>query len=296
MRFDKKPDTSDKYIKTAFLPTGLRAHPKRKERDMSDPHALQQPIRVPWQRTLQSVVIPDLVRRRTGVHSPLTPGESLSEQTLADLAQASLESLPSVEIKLEQLLAQGWGMEQLYLQGIAATARQLGQWWLSDQIHFASLTLAVGHLQELVLRWEGRFLRSADPLPGASRRVALLAGDFQDQHSLGLLMLQAFFKRDGWQVHPTAGMTEASLLAHVKTFHVDLLGLSVATDRRLPQTRQLIEALRQASLNPKLQVMVGGPLLMAHPEVAHDLGGDFLGLEADQASKQAFQWVERMNR
>jgi hypothetical protein len=42
--------------------------------------------------------------------------------------------------------------------------------------------------------------------------------------------------------------------------------------------------------------MVGGPLLMAHPEMAHDLGGDFLGQEADQASKLAFQWVERMNR
>ena len=263
---------------------------------MSDPHAQRQPIGVPLQRTLQSVVIPDLVRRRTGAQSPHTPVESLSAEALADLAHASLDSLPAVELKLEQLLAQGWDMERLYLQGIAATARQLGQWWLSDQIHFANLTLAVGRLQELVLRWEGRFLRSAEPLPGAHQRVALLAGDFQDQHSLGLLMLQAFFKRDGWQVHPTAGMKEATLLAHVKTFHVDLLGLSVATDRRLPHTRQLIEALRQASLNPKLQVMVGGPLLMAHPEMAHDLGGDFLGQEADQASKLAFQWVERMNR
>ena len=263
---------------------------------MSDPHAQRQPIGVPLQRTLQSVVIPDLVRRRTGAHSARTPGESLSAEALAVLAHASLDSLPAVESKLEHLLAQGWDMERLYLQGIAATARQLGQWWLSDQIHFANLTLAVGRLQELVLRWEGRFLRSAEPLPGAHQRVALLAGDFQDQHSLGLLMLQAFFKRDGWQLHPTAGMTEASLLAHLKAVHVDLVGLSVATDRRLPQTRQLIEALRQASLNPKLQVIVGGPLLMAHPEMAHDLGGDFVGLEADQASKLAFQWVERMNR
>lgn len=259
---------------------------------MSDQQALRQPLRAPLQRALQMVVIPDLVKRRTA-------GAALAEHVLSPaqvsaLANASLLSLAALEDKLEQLLAQGWPIDQVYLQAIAQTVRHLGEDWHADRVNFADLTLAVSRFQEWLLRSEERFQKSARPLPGRNRFACLLLGPFNDQHSLGVLMLQAFFRRDGWRLLNTAGLNEARLLNLVRNQHIDLVGLSVATDRRLPQTRQLIEDIRQTSLHRQIQIMVGGPLLRAHPEMAHSLGADLIGSEADAASADAYQHLSNL--
>ena len=212
------------------------------------------------------------------------------------LAHASLLSTYAIEAALEELLAQGWALEQVYLEAIAGTARLLGQWWTSDQLDFASLTLATGRLQELVRQWESRFVRSADPIPGSDRFDVMLLSELDDQHSLGVLMLQSFFKRDGWRVRNTWGMSERTLLQQVQSSQVHLIGLSLCTDRHLPQTRLLIDRIRQLSLNPGILIMLGGPLVLSHPEMAEDLGADWLATHADLASREAFDRVDKAHR
>jgi methanogenic corrinoid protein MtbC1 len=53
----------------------------------------------------------------------------------------------------------------------------------------------------------------------------------------------------------------------------------------------LIGALRAASLNPSIGVMVGGQLFAAHPERAGAVGADATAADASQAVVQAEELV-----
>lgn len=263
---------------------------------MSEQSSIATSARVPLQRALQQVVIPDLVRRRIASSTTSPQRLTLTEQELTRLAQACVQSAYAIETELEELLVQGWSLGQLYLDAIAGTARLLGQWWIADQLDFASLTMAAGRLQDIVRLWEPRFLRSATPLAGADQYQVMLLSEFNDQHSLGVQMLQSFFKRDGWRVHNTWGMQEADLLRHVESSHVHLIGLSICTDRRLTPTHRLIRSLRERSRNPCLLIMLGGPLVMAHPHQVEHLEADWLAGEADQASRVALDRVLQVHQ
>lgn len=263
---------------------------------MSEQSSIATRAHAPLQRALQHVVIPDLLRRRMASSTAVARAPRLIEQDLIRLAEASVLNAYAIETELEELLVQGWSMEQLYLDAIAGTARLLGQWWIADQLDFASLTLAAGRLQDIVRLWEPRFLRSASPLKGANQYQVMLLSEFNDQHSLGVQMLQSFFKRDGWRVHNTWGMQEADLLRHVESSSVHLIGLSICTDRRLMQTQRLIRSLRQRSRNPSLLIMLGGPLVMAHPHQVANLGADWLAGEAGQASQEALDRVSQAHQ
>jgi methylmalonyl-CoA mutase cobalamin-binding subunit len=252
---------------------------------------MQSPSGAPLQRALQWVVIPDLVRRsaRLPAKRPL-PGPPV-EQEWISLAKASLESLDALELRLEELLKAGWSMDRLYLEGIAGAARQLGQWWCSDDIDFASLTVAAAKLQAILRDWDPRFQKSASPILGADQYTALLMGEFNSQHSLGVVMLRAFFKRDGWHLIDTQGMNERSLLNHLKSNIVHVFGLSVASDRHLRDAHRLIQHVRDCSVNPRLQIMVGGPMVLADPELTQDLKADWSSPTADLASREAYRRV-----
>lgn len=262
---------------------------------MSEQSSSATSARAPLQRALQQVVIPGLVRRRIASSHDIGLSLALSDADLTRLAQASVLNAHAIETELEELVSQGWPLDRVYLEAIAGTARLLGQWWISDQLDFASLTLAAGRLQDVVRQWESRFLRSAPPLIGAQQFQVMLLNEFNDQHSLGVLMLQSFFKRDGWRVHNTWGMQEDDLIARISSSPVHLVGLSVCTDRRLPSTRRLIRTLRERSLNPSLLIMLGGPLVLAQPELVDDLGADWLSGHADQASQDAWHRVSLLH-
>ena len=262
---------------------------------MSQPSSATASARAPLQRALDQVVIPDLLRRQIALVQRAGHARELTRHDLTRLALASMRHAHAIESELDNLLSQGWPMERVYLDAIAGTARLLGEWWIADQLDFASLTLATERLQDIVRHWESRFLSSSSKLPGADQYQVMLLSEFNDQHSLGMLMLQSFFKRDGWCVHNTWGMNEEDLLTRVEAINVHLVGLSICTDRRLPQTRQLIHALRERSLNPQLQIMVGGPLVLAQPHLVKDLGADWLSGHADQASREALKHVSQTN-
>jgi methanogenic corrinoid protein MtbC1 len=244
---------------------------------------------------LDQVVIPDLLRKQAALLQRVGHTHELSRHDLTRLARAAVLHAHTIETELDTLLVQGWSMERVYLDVIAGIARLLGEWWIADQLDFASLTLATERLQDVVRQWESRFLGSSPNLAGADQYQVMLVSEFNDQHSLGMLMLQSFFKRDGWRVHNTWGMNEDDLLTRVAAINLHLVGLSICTDRRLPQTRQLISALRQRSMNPQLQIMVGGPLVLAHPNLVKDLGADWLSGHANQASREALEYVSQTN-
>jgi MerR family transcriptional regulator, light-induced transcriptional regulator len=75
---------------------------------------------------------------------------------------------------------------------------------------------------------------------------------------------------------------------------VDVVGFSVGTDARLPWLRDTIQAVRRASRNPALRVLVGGPPFAAHPEWAEDTGADGTAKNGKDAPQVAESLLARV--
>ena len=66
-----------------------------------------------------------------------------------------------------------------------------------------------------------------------------------------------------------------------------MIGISIGSHTRLDAVARQIRAVRRASRNRAIGVMVGGPLLIDHPEIASVVGADTTAADGAQAVAQA---------
>jgi methanogenic corrinoid protein MtbC1 len=171
----------------------------------------------------------------------------------------------------------------------------LGQWWQADSVDFAHCTVGHSHLQDLLVEFSPQFLAQSSSYAAPAGHRALMMGQPNAQHALGLMMLAEFFRRDGWSVTSASKMGRFEALSTVANEAFDLVAISVSTQRELPALTKHIVQLRQRSLNPQVAIMVGGPMLAQDPHLAATLGADFSSGSADQALRDAADQV-RMHR
>ena len=225
-------------------------------------------------RTIESDVIPRLVQaRRPGAANP-QPGSAVPMLADVDtfLKQIVVGSETETMAVVDGLRERGVSVESLYLDLFGPIARRLGEMWDDDACDFSTVTVALGRLQ--------RLLRELSPAFGteiehpANGRRALFVQPRDEQHSFGLSMVAEFFRRDGWDVIGGVGGAVASPVAMVRDEWVDIIGFSVGSDARLPWLRETIAAVRAASRNTALGVLVGGPPFAACPDLALEVGAD----------------------
>jgi len=184
-----------------------------------------------------------------------------------------------------QLCERGVKMDAVYLQLLAPAARYLGELWEADQCNFSEVTLCLWRMQTLMYDLSAAF-HGGDLRPtarsGAERRI-LVASLPGQQHTFGLSMLSEFFRKDGWVVlaipSPQAGEVQDSLSMH----WFDVLALSASMDGEVSHLTKTIKAARKTSRNPRLAVMVGGPLFLRQPGLAATVGADGTSEDAPSA-------------
>ena len=211
------------------------------------------------------------------------------------LALACLQGREQTRACFQAWLAQGMALDTLYLQVLAPAARLVGQWWQADSVDFAHCTVGHSHLQDLLVEFSPQFLAQSSGYAAPAGHRALMMGQPNALHALGLMMLAEFFRRDGWSVTSASQMGRFEALSTVGNEAFDLVAISVSTQRELPALTKHIVQLRQRSLNPRVLIMVGGPMLAQDPHLAATLGADFSSGSADQALRDAAQQV-RMRR
>ena len=163
-------------------------------------------------------------------------------------------------------------VEAIYLELLAPTARRFGEMWEDDQCDFSTVTVALGRLQGLLRDLSPAFGTEVEH-PAQGRR-AMFVQPRDEQHSFGLSMVAEFFRRDGWDVIGGIGGAVADPSASVRNEWVDILGFSVGSDTRIPWLCKSIAAVRVASCNPDIRILVGGPIFSARPELADECGAD----------------------
>ena len=245
-------------------------------------------------RTIEADVIPRLVRAHRPAAANPTPGSAVPTAHEAEtfVQQILNDSETSVSTTLSRLRERGVSVESLYVDLFGPTARALGVMWEDDLCDFSTVTVALGRLQ--------RLLRDLSPAFGsevehpANGRRALFVQPRHEQHSFGLSMVAEFFRRDGWDVMGGVGGAVTDPAGTVRTEWVDAVGFSVGSDQRLAWLKETIAAVRAASRNTHLVVLVGGPLFSAQPGLAAELGADGTARNGKDAPTIAEQLLSRV--
>lgn len=230
-------------------------------------------------RTVKLAVIPQLLALvQAPEPAPIAAITPDHVAALADLAVYGTDDAASALVA--ELRERGVPAEALFLDLLTPVARRLGEWWEQDVCGFTEVTTGLWRLQDAMHGLRPAFL-SAAPLPTGPRILLLPVPG--EQHTFGLSMLHEFFRRAGWTVWSGPVDNRAELQEAVRSQWVDVVGFSMGSDDRLDAAREEIRAVRAASRNPCLVVLIGGPPFVADPGLASALGADGTAADGAQA-------------
>lgn len=209
------------------------------------------------------------------------------------LAPLALE-LDTFELlgRVRRFVERGVAVEHVFVDLIAPVARRLGEYWDEDRCDFVDVTMALWRLQEIVHELSADAPRASRT--GGPPRRALFGVCPGDQHSLGTVIVDELFRCSGWDT-ARAGPDE-SIEAIVEGEAFDLVGLTVSCDSRLQTLGEMIAAIRTASRNPSVVVMVGGRVFADEPARAARVGADGTAATASQALAKAELLVQIFSR
>jgi MerR family transcriptional regulator, light-induced transcriptional regulator len=186
---------------------------------------------------------------------------------------------------VEAARARGASAETLYLELLAPAAWHLGELWTADLCDFTEVTVGLCRLHQVLRELSPSFQDEGGHQ--AHGRRALLVPVPGDQHTFGLVMVAEFFRRAGWDVWSGPPASAGELVGLVRNEWFAVVGFSTSCDTRLEALASGIHAVRRASRNPSVGVMVGGPVFVEHPELATLIGADATAIDGRQATAQA---------
>jgi len=256
-------------------------------------------------RTIEGEIVPRLVLAR---RAPLTCAQreraGLGDATLArpdgerldgkgpdagdveELVRVLLAHDVSVASALVETVRQrGASLEAVCLGLLAPAARELGLLWEEDQCDFMQVTVGLCRLHHLLRELSPEF-RGESSVQDVDRNI-LLAPLPGEQHTFGITIVAQFLRKAGWQVWHEFPDANADILEIVRAHWFAVVGISVGSESRIDGVAEFIRAIRQASRNRLVAVMVGGPVLVARPELAVLMGADATADDGPMAVQRA---------
>lgn len=244
-------------------------------------------------RVIEREVIPRLYMASCSV--PAAPAPRPSPAVAAAVAggeafvQLVLTEPPHrIVAEVEQLLADGVTLSAIYLDVLTPAARRLGDMWTADECSFVDVALGMSRLHE-VLREVGH--RHGGPgRTQRARRIHLVPVP-GEVHTFGLSVVEEFFVHAGWDtsIDPTA--STSSIIEVLESQRIDVLGISISGEERYESLVDLLPAVRKASRNRDIRIMVGGNLLQSNPALTGQLRGVTLIADAVEALRVAEQFA-----
>lgn len=244
---------------------------------------------------VEAEIIPRLMMAHQDqrLQAPNAPG--ISARDVTAFAGALMENrMTGASDIVAELCSQGISMDKVYLGLFAPAARYLGELWEADLCSFSEVTLCLWRLQSLLYDLSPAFHGNAKkslPSPASERRI-LMATLPGQQHTFGLSMLSEFFRREGWVVLSIPSPKPGEVQDSVSSNWFDVLALSCSMDYEFQELGKTIRTARKTSRNPRLSVMVGGPLFLRQPELAATAGADGFSADAEAALTLATQLVQ----
>ncbi len=228
-------------------------------------------------RAIEVEVIPRLMlahRSPELLRSPLRrKSKIVSADEIGEFARITVQHDVTVaEAFVEALVDQGVTIEQIFSKLFAPAARLLGQLWESDNFTFSDVTIGLSRIQQLIHEFSPFF--EAEGQHKLCARSGLLVPMPGEHHSLGLMMVEEFFRRAGWNIWSPSDLMDNQIIGAVKQERFDMVGISVTCELQVARMAALIRAIRVASANRAIVVMVGGRVFNERPRYAAEVGAD----------------------
>ncbi len=243
--------------------------------------------------TVEAEIIPRLIlanrsearSKRTLPVAGVTPAEvqKFSEIILLDKPDEALGFV-------DGLSGRSVPIENILLDLLAPTAMKLGAMWEDDDVDFLSVTVSLGRLQRVLRHLSG--ISQRVPLSGKPCHKVLLSAVPGETHIFSLLLVDQFFRADGWDTWTLPGATGDELIDIVGREPFALVGLSISCDVCIGELRRTVPAIRDATINKSLKIMIGGPAINRHPELLLEISADGTAGDGPSALLEASRLVE----
>lgn len=227
------------------------------------------------ERTIEQEIIPRLMLAH---RAPFTAGPAQQQPALVEpihveeLVQLLIDHDSTVaSAYVAAFTARGTRPDAVYLQLLAPAARRLGEMWVADECSFTQVTIGLSSLHVVLHETSLRVPQESSNIVLDHR--ALLVPAPGEQHTFGIIMVSELLRRAGWDVSafPTAS---SELRALVRNESFALVGFSLSCDLFLDDLAAEIRAVRQASRNRSMVVMVGGRFFADNPDEVSRVGAD----------------------
>lgn len=223
-------------------------------------------------------------------HAPNTLDEEEINR-IADLLLNAEEDAFEYAIKTHK--AHGVPIDYIVLDLIPEIARKLGKHWEEDSLSFADVSIGVNKLERVIYKLD--YLFQANQLERQQNKSIFVSGCPGSQHSLGTLIFANFLTFSGWQVHRPNKVNIDCMVEGVKSKNHQALAISVATNEQLEQLPYLISLLRQKSKNPKIIVLIGGPLYNKTPDAFDDIQADIKACSPEESVQKLEQYLSHLD-
>jgi methanogenic corrinoid protein MtbC1 len=184
---------------------------------------------------------------------------------------------------VEERRASGLGPESLYAGLLAPAARRLAELWDEDEISFTEVTIGLGRLQHVARGLECETIYNGDNDPDA--RSALFSPRPGEQQTFGFYLIEELFRWSGWRTWIETAASDTDIVANVRCRWYDMFCLSVSRATAIEDLVTTIGAVRRASRNPDLFVLVNGRPFDESPALVATVGAD----QAASCAREALQ-------
>jgi methanogenic corrinoid protein MtbC1 len=232
-------------------------------------------------RIIQTDIIPRLMlvdRGEREVQSDVLP--KLETETVSGFTDLILgHDVTAPMDAFTALTARGYSVDDLFLDLLAPSAALLGRIWDEDLCDLIEVTAGLAQLQFLL----AKFRMDGGVAPYDSKRRILLMGAPGELHTFGLAIVEQFLQKAGWHTDSGLASTPGEIAELVGSEFFGVVGLTLSRESHLDQLAASIQAMRRASVNHSISVMVGGPVFLEHPEYVERVGADASAVDAPTA-------------
>ena len=187
----------------------------------------------------------------------------------------------AAQIFVNRLLKEGLNTEHIFLELITPAARELGNQWDLDRMDFVDVTHGLVRLHAIAHEI-GFAYRDGPVVQGDIKRV-MIASAPGSKHSLGPTIVADFFRKEGWQVVIEISSSKKELVQAVENEWFDTVGLSVSIASQLADLGDLVDKIKRCSRNPRIVVLLGGPIFIVENLQASDFGASGICVDAKEA-------------
>jgi MerR family transcriptional regulator, light-induced transcriptional regulator len=250
---------------------------------------------------IQGEIIPRLMMALgTGKAAPEVSDDlipTINQSTVDDFASLMRrQDTSAADAFVVSLRESGINLDQIYLELMAPAARALGEMWDDDKADFVEVTLALSRLHRMVRATAGEPLGADDTRPLAATNLSvLLAPTPGETHTFGLTLLGEYFRQGGWDTVVDPALSRDKLVTLVRRNTFDVVGLTLAHERLVPELVDTISELRQASARKALVIMVGGAVFANKLVSVADVNADGWAVDARGAVRTATKLVAQIS-